>query len=340
MVYNGHMKKLVGLFLMSSIAVMADQNSGVEQKSWMDETHQYISKKVYTFSHHLDEKLAGYACKFDSDCVSLDDESTQQEEGQTAANDWFSSFFRDEIFDEVYTKSYVIVRGTVDYDDRTSDFGFSSKIRASLALPKTEDRLHFYIEDGGDNLDTRNYGTQTQNDVGLRYFLANKHFIKSSFSLGLHSWDDPYVRANFWLPYQIGHWRNRISQKFQYSVDDKFEDETRLYFDRILEEDAFLRFDVGRWSKEEIDGMQYFGGISYNKTTSFNKGYKLGISAIGQTKPDNEITQYAAYGVYKENIYRKWLFYEIEPRVEWDRAYDFEPNYKLLVSLEVFFGDL
>jgi hypothetical protein len=338
-VYNGKMKKLFGLFLMSSIAVMADQNSGVEQKSWMDETHQYFKQKVYTFSHHLDEKLAGYACSIDSDCVSLDDESTQNEEDTSAVNDWFSSFFRDEIFDEVYTKSYVVLRGTAEYDHRTDDISFSGKIKASLALPKTEDRLHFFIEDS-DDLDTNNFGTDTRNNVGLRYFQKNDRLIKSSFSLGLHGLDDPYARATFWLPYKMGAWRNRITQKFQYSIDDKFEEETRFYFDRIVEDDAFVRFLAARWTKEEVDGMGYFGNIVYNKTTSFNKGYKIGVSALGNTEPKNEITQYAAYGVYKQNIYRKWLFYEIEPRVEWDRAYDFEPNYKLLVSLEIFFGDL
>jgi hypothetical protein len=341
MVYNEIMKKLVGLFLMSSIAVIADQNSGTVEKSWMDETHQYFSQKVYNFSHHLDDKLSGYACMIDSDCVSLDDEKTQSEEGESAVNDWFSSFFRDEIFDDVYTKSYVIVRGTVEYDHRTDDVSFSGRVKASLALPKTEDRLHFYIEDeDNDDLGSRDFGKDTRSNIGLRYFQENDRLIKSSYSLGLHSLDDPYARATFWLPYQIGAWRNRISQKFQYSVDEKFEEETRFYFDRILDDDSFVRFLAARWTIEEIEGMQYFGNIVYNKITSFNKGYQIGVSALGHTEPENEITQYAVYGVYKENIYRKWLFYEIEPRVEWDREYDFDPNYKLLVSLEIFFGDL
>jgi hypothetical protein len=325
---------------MFSIVTWAEQNASVEEKTWADDYHQFFTKKIHLFSHHLDKKLSSYEYLFETNATTIAKKNhTSEKASEPAVNDWFSSFFKDEIFDEVYTKSYVIVRGTAEYDHRTGDISFSGKMKASLALPKTEDRLHFFIEDS-DDLDSRDFGRETRNNVGLRYFQKNERLIKSSFSLGLHSYDDPYARTTFWLPYQIGAWRNRISQRFQYSVDEKFEEETRLYFDRILDDDAFVRFLAARWTKEEVDGMEYFGNIVYNKTTKFNQGYQLGVSSLGHTEPENEIIQYAAYGVYKENIHRKWLFYEIEPRVEWDRAFDFEPNYKLLVSLEVFFGDL
>jgi hypothetical protein len=202
-------------------------------------------------------------------------------------------------------------------------------------------RLNLYIESDNKNEERRerdNYRDMTEGSIGLRYTLPTKHYIHSFVSAGMHSLDNPYLLTHIWLPYNVGKWRNRVSQSLKYSNRYHFEEETNLYFDRFTDDDAMFRIHLGRNSKEDVAGMGYYTTLSYNKTTKFNKGYQIGVSTIGHTEPENEITKYSLYGIYKQNIYRKWLYYEIEPRVEWEKQYDFEENYLILVSLEIFFG--
>lgn len=318
-----------------------EHNASAEEEGWADTYHRYFTHKLHTFSYHLDEKLSSYDYLFETNATKIDHQNdTTESKDEPPINDWFSSFFKDEIFNEVYTKSYALWKTTLKYDYKANKLKPFTSFRASLALPKTRNRVNLYIENEDEEEKRRRsgYRDMTEGSIGLRYTLPVKNYIHSFASVGIHSYDNPYLLTHFWLPYDIGRWRNRVSQSFKYSNEYHFEEETNLYFDRFTDEDAMFRIHLGRNSKQEIDGMGYYSALSYSKTTKFNKGYQIGVSALGQTQPENEITKYSLYGVYKQNIYRKWLYYEIEPRVEWEKQYDFETNYILQVSIEIFFG--
>ncbi|MDM5270648.1 hypothetical protein PGH07_00480 [Sulfurovum sp. zt1-1] len=327
------------LFMLSSVT-WAEQNATVEEETWTDTYHRFLTKKLHIFSHHLDEKLSTYDYLIETNATTLyKKDDTTEDETEPAINDWFSSFFKDEIFDEAYTKTYALWRNTLKYDYKAKKFTPSTSFKVSLALPKTKNRLNLYIEsDNEETIGMNDYRDGTEGSIGLRYTLPAKNYIHSFVSVGIHGFDNPYLLTHVWVPYNVGKWRNRVSQSFKYSNKYHFEEETNLYFDRFTDDNAMFRIHLGRNTKQEVEGMGYYSTISYNKTTKFNKGYQIGVSTEGQTKPENEITKYSLYGIYKQNIYRKWLYYEVEPRVEWEKLYDFEANYLILVSLEIFFG--
>lgn len=338
------MKRIFFIVLFVFNLVSADQNLTVENTNWMDDYHRFFTQKVHTFSHHLDEKLSSYDTLIETNATTLhtDKPVPSSVESDSALNDWFSSFFKDAIFDEAYTKSYALIKSTLKYDYKAKKFTPSTILRASLVLPKTKNRLSFFIEEKSNEYSSVNthYDNELiEGTIGLRYTLPTKEYFHSYLSTGIHSgFENPFFITHVWIPYNVSQWRNRVSQTFKYSELYRFEEETRFYFDRYIEDDAMFRVNIGRSSREEVDGMKYFTSVAYNKTTKYNRGYQIGITTEGHTKPENEITKYALYGIYKQNIYRKWLFYEIEPRVEWEDIYDFEPNYVMLVSLEIFFG--
>lgn len=338
------MKQTFFTLLILITVVSADQNLTASKKSWIDEYHDFFTQKVHNFSRHLDEKLSSYETLIETNATTLSNSKPdlKNSEKRDEVNDWFSSFFKDEIFDEAYTKSYALLRTTLKYDYKKRKFTPSSKLKVSLVLPKTNNRLSLFIEEKSDEYTNVNshYGNELIDvTVGFRYTLPTKKYFHSYISAGLHGgFDNPFFLGHAWIPYNVGKWRNRVSQTFKYSEAYRFEEETRFYFDRFTDDDAMLRFNIGRSSREGVAGMKYYTSVAYNKTTKYNRGYQVGVTTEGQTKPHNEISKYSLYGIYKQNFYRKWLFYEIEPRVEWEEAYDFESNYLILVSLEIFFG--
>jgi len=319
----------------------AEHNASVEEKSWADAYHRFFTHTLHAFSYHLDEKLSSYHSPFETNATRIDQQNAStKSQDRPPINDRFSSLFKDEIFDEAYTKSYALWKTTLKYDYKANTLKPFTSFRASLALPKTKNRVNLFIENEDEEEKRRrgDYRDMTEGSIGLRYTFRVKNSMHSFASVGIHSYDNPYLLTHFWLPYEIGRWRNRVSQSFKYSNAYHFEEETNFYFDRFTDEDTMFRIHLGRNSKHEIDGMGYYATLSYNKMTNFNKGYQIGVSTYGQTQPENEITKYSLHGAYKQNVYRKWLYFEIEPRVEWEKQYDFEANYVLHVSIEIFFG--
>lgn len=336
------LRLVVVLYMFSSIAWSENNDKNVSEETvnpWADDLYHYITRKMYTFSHHLDKKLSE---KLTDDTYILDVEKKSDDQDAATedleVNEWFSTFFRDELFEDEYRKSNMRLKTTYTYDHKNRKYAPSLSLKMNLALPRAKEGLNIFIGREIERDENRNYAKTTDEDIGIRYFLPFDTSFKTYVSAGFHNFDNPYVKTKAWLPFGEGQWRNRIQQEFEWSKDDRFSEETDLYFDRLLEEDAFLRFHLQRSSKSDIHGMTLFGEMIYNKTTKYDRGYQIGLSAFGETKPESQVNEYAAYAVWKKNIFRKWLYYEIEPRVEWERAYDFDANYKVLVSLEVFFG--
>ena len=309
-----------------------------DNRSWIDSKHKELSRQVFLFSGHLDryldEKLTDYSSLLDEN--RSDDKVVEDEQ---SVGEWFSNFFRDEEFDDSYKSSYLRVRTGVEYNYQESDYDPFFRVRLSLALPKTQNRAYLFIDGAEDDTDSRNFNSKNKRSLGLRLAFRDREYLKSYYSAGLHGVDDPYVKAKYTVPYAKDDWYLRVEQKLEYSKDDEFEEETNLYFDkRLFDRYDFLRYQIGRRSETFMDGMEYYGGVSFHRTAKYDRGLQVGFSVLGNTDSEDNIDKYSLYGVWKKNFYRKWLYYEIEPRVEWENIYDFDANYIVVLSLEIYFG--
>ena len=54
----------------------------------------------------------------------------------------------------------------------------------------------------------------------------------------------------------------------------------------------------------------------------------------------NGIYNYSTNITWRENFYRKWLFYEIQPGVNFHKQYNYEANYTFRVLLDIFVGNI
>ena len=41
---------------------------------------------------------------------------------------------------------------------------------------------------------------------------------------------------------------------------------------------------------------------------------------------------------WRENVFKKWFFYEIGTGVNYHQAHDYRPNYNLHIGIDLFFG--
>jgi hypothetical protein len=247
----------------------------------------------------------------------------------------------------VRLQSFLQTKGSNDFD---------LKLRAQAPFSRSKKHLKIYIDDLTlDNADNTLRDASDDDkgtpDIGLHYY-APLRKINSRYSIGL-SGIDPFVKARYNMPIMINEWRMDTVQLFEYSTDDKFEEETTFYFDRSWSDRSLVRIQLQRGTREETKGMDYLLSAQYFKATEIDSGFGIAQSFYGNTKyeytvngsaglPETEtfggINTYITTLSWRQNIWRKWFYYEIRPSVSFERQYDYEPNYRALIFLDFYFG--
>ena len=355
-------KLLAAILLGVSLYGASNDENGTEnnasifdQEYWdnkIDTSHEYISHKVQVISSNVDKQAV--------DILSDANETKESENdvnGSTtsALSDYFSGFFKDERYLDNNNRSYLRVRLSPEYNklDKNRwriDFSFY------LNLPHTEDSLKLFIgEDIEDQLDNKTPNPDAGDpNVGVKYFFPE--FVqKLNISLtGGVSGVDPYARFVIRYPFHIDSWLFEPYQRIEYSIDDEWYEETILYFDKRLSSRDMFRLRLQRESETHMYGQRLSAVLSYFNTLKYDQGINAYIAVVGDTEyfknhpeyiPTKScesvgIDNYCVGVVWKEQFYREWLFYEIEPIIEWDRRYRYDENYIFRATLEAWFGNI
>ncbi|MFC2057928.1 hypothetical protein ACFLR6_03215 [Campylobacterota bacterium] len=263
-------------------------------------------------------------------------------------------FFQNEKYLNETENTYVRVRVESYFQSKGSN-DFDLTVRAQIPFSKSKKRFKIFVDDLTlDNADAILKDTTVNDDtpdIGIHYF-ASRHNILSRYSIGL-SGIDPFVKARFNMPINIDEWLIDPVQLFKYSTDNKFEEETNIYFDKKVSEKSLFRIQLHRSTQEEINGMNYALSAQYYRSTKKNTGFGFAQSFFGnteyeyttekgvphpKTKKYGGIHDYVTSFSWRANIWRKWFYYEVRPSVSFHKQYDYEPNYTLRVFFDFYFG--
>lgn len=312
----------------------------------IDSLHDYLSHKIRVFSSNVDGELASWAGK------------EHERNATQGVSDYFSSFFRDETFFNRHNRSYFRLRSGLDWRDREAD-RWVTQINFNLSLPYTQDAFDLMIgEEIEDDLeDKRRNPKAADPSVGVRWHLPRIiEPIETNFIVGVRG-IDLFARGYMRLNMNLGGWRiypvQSVEQGFvETMARGRLFEETRLFFDRRLSPSQMVRFVLRRSSDTDRLGQLYGASLSYyNSFGKHSAGVQLYGAVSGDTRYFANHPAYVPDGhertgidtcrsgvVWKEQIWRSWLYYEIEPAVEWDRVYNYGAHYLLLANLEFWFG--
>lgn len=352
--------KLVLICFVCQMALFADErgvNTDATSSYDTDEVHDYLSRKVLIFSSNLDQIFSGgfeedQNASFDADrrfSGQIGKQKKYRETYQAAA--WFDDFFKDENYLDIKNKSFVKVQGGYLYDKR-GDSALYNKISARIKLPKTQEKLQIFIGDdaqeGGVVSQARH--AATNEGIGIKYYLPLYGRLFSNASLGLSGIDNPYVKTHLEYPILMGRWLFKANQNFKYSAETEFDEWTDLYFDRKLSDKELIRVLFQRSTNNRIKGMDYLNQVSYMNMLNNGVGYSYYIAANGRTKdlsdttyengfhPQEGVYNYSVGVVWRQQLVKEYLFYQIEPILSYHEQYDYRPNYLLRCTIDLYFG--
>jgi hypothetical protein len=299
----------------------------------IDTLHEEASNKVLEWSDELDNSVSQWLLG-DSSCASDDFTSYQSSN--------IDSFFQNKKY--VSETDDIYVRLRVDNNLRTlSDNKIRFKLRAQIPFSKCKKQYKLFVDELSNKEDKSiNANKDNGGHVGIRYVDEERLGIKSKYSIGF-SGVNPFVRARYSMGFKLDEWDVESVQSFKYTAVKKYEEETDIYFDKTINNTELFRINLFRKSADELYGMDYSLSFEYFVNKNANSGFSAsqtfrGNTKYSQTNRFNGIHNYITSFSWRENIWRKWFYYEVRPGVNFDRDYDYKANYSIRLFLDFYFG--
>lgn len=326
--------------------VTMDQNS-----SYIDRMHRNISTKVVDISEKIDMTLSGFLRDAESNSTASDKnvsiETKQYEQS-------IDAFYKNKKYTEKTDETYVSVR-LFSFFQTKDKSQYDASINAQVPLVRSQKRFKLFVENLSKDSSEAHQPQEPQTTdntptVGVSYFAPLYEKIKSKFYIASQGLN-PLAKARAYADFKAGEWTIEPVQTFTYSIKDRFEEETNLYFDYPTSNTTLFRTTLHRKTREKTEGMDYGlsfqhywklkrrAGISLTQAFGGNTEYEF-LNKYGQKEKYREVSYYGTSLSWRKNILRDWLFYQVTPGVNFQKQYDFQVNYTISFLVDIYFGNL
>ncbi len=268
---------------------------------------------------------------------------------------WFDRFFAnpDDILDDPASTLIRVIGGYRWQDD--DDSGNEVRVRASVDLPNASRRLRLTFrndddinEDFSTPTDTRPQDVGENEDSTFRAALnwAARQTDRESIDLevGVRSEIKTFIRGRYRirLPMPGDLWAFRFTESLYWIDGIGGGTQTRFEFDRPLAERTVLRLVTQGEHNEDMAEQELGWNLDqsaaiYVKLSS-RAALQYSVGAQGFTDPSANVDVWRTSIRYRRNIWRPWLFWELEPFAFWPRFDDYHGVSGVVFRLETQFG--
>lgn len=248
---------------------------------------------------------------------------------------WFDGFFAPPREEIETNDSFVRLIGNVTWKNREGVF-FKPRIRARLRVPGLQKRLKLIVsgDDDEEQVTTRRTTSTTQprqtttrqtsetrdRSVGVQYTAFDWIESRLDFDLDVRSEFEPMGTARFRHKFKVnrtisgrftetGFWREKVG----------FGEITQFDFEKTISSSTILSWNNRGTYSQKSNGLDWSSGLIYGVAVSSRIAINFQTWAQGSTRPHTVVTNYRAATQYRQNIWRPWFFYELEPAVDFNR---------------------
>lgn len=246
---------------------------------------------------------------------------------------WFDSFFSDRRFlEEGYPESHFRLRTGVRVRERDGT-SFLARIHANLVMPGASRRFRVIVEGRGNEEQT---GLEPNDPTGLEfdtseprlgslqalYELIRRLDVNVSVRVGarFHFPIDPFVKLRLRYERPLGT-RSlfRLTEEGYATVQEGFGETTRIDLERQLAAWTLLRWTAYGTLAEAKPGYIWGSALSLLRQFTQRTAVTFEGGVSGEVEPVGVATNYVARVRFRQNVFRPWLFYEVEPELSWPR---------------------
>ena len=136
----------------------------------------------------------------------------------------------------------------------------------------------------------------------------------------------------------------RFTERVEWRDPKGWRSRSLFEIDRPLSDVASVRLASEIQYSEKLNedgrGLGLFQGVDLFLRQSDKAAWNLGVGAAGFTQPEARVDSYRCYVRYRRQVWRPWLFVEMEPFVLWPRDQGYQGVNGFTLRLETLFGRL
>lgn len=232
-----------------------------------------------------------------------------------------------------------------EYNDLEATPNF--KIR--LVFPQLQDRLKFKYSSNKPSPPPKKKEVKVEKkeeakEVPKKPIIPQK--FKNAFKWNVHFESgirvdfppNPFAKFRIDKNIKLGSWIIRPTQEFFWFLRDGFGETTSLNFDNSLTPKTLFRFQNEVTWRDDTDDVTFVTGPTVFHRISDKRAIAFNVKASGINRPTLFVNNYRASIDYRQNIYKKWLFFELNPAVDFPESRDFHKVYSISLQIEAVFG--
>jgi hypothetical protein len=276
---------------------------------------------------------------------------------------WFDGFFGwDHMLEEVRPNTFVKWRNSARWTEGNNvryvgDLYIRYELpnvhrllqRARLVLESRSEEDKFKTQPGqpvspGFNPDT---GNRT-GSIAVQTDLFSYLYSLARFDMGikLHWPLDPFARFRYQYTKPFGEvYLIRFQQTALFRYIEHFSETSQIDVERKITDFTLIRWSNYATYTEGTAGITWNTGVSLIMQLTPKSAISYDTSMWGVNHPEWAVQNYRVGILYRRNIYRPWLFFELAPEITWPKdasqaGYTSKKNsvYALMATLEVQFG--
>jgi hypothetical protein len=231
-----------------------------------------------------------------------------------------------------------------------------TSIRANFVLSKISERLRLVIAGEDEPNQTQQALPKDPGNPGFDRTTPSAHFANTELRYELVQKPDVnlflgagvrialpfevFVRSRFQYTYHLSDITlMRTAETFFAKNTDLLGETTEFSIERLFGKSTIVRWASAGTASEEIEGIEWGTELSLLQELSPKSAFTLTGGLYGVSSTAGLVSNYRILARYRRNFLRDWLFYELEPEVNWPRDQwgSYSPVYAFTFRFEVVF---
>lgn len=260
-------------------------------------------------------------------------------------------------------------KSVIQYDitrtlDRTGVINNAPAFRAKLHLPNVQDHLkqlqkslHVLLESNPDQNPNQNFASGTAPVRKTSLFQELSTPDSYGAALRLENTDDspwrfsadsglkldnisvrPFARTRASFTTQQGEVLLKLAESVFWFNTTGVGETTQFDADYHVSEPLLLRSTSAATWLHDMQNFDLRQDISLYHSLDESRSLLYQLSAIGVSRPQAQVSEYAAVLLYRQRVHRDWVFMEVSPQLRYPRSLDYQLNSMLVVRLELLFS--
>lgn len=261
---------------------------------------------------------------------------------------WFDSFFADE--EALQDPPYASARIRLGWEPKAGDLAeIKAKFRLRVKLPHFKDKLDLILsDDEDDDINQLPFeAVNSKSSIDDDHFAAAVRFVHKSSGdtitdtrLGISS-GDIFIRARHKRHLIITNSHAfKIEPSIYYFLDDGLGAKLLAEYEYQISLQQQLRVNYSIRGSEAFSGIRWKHGLYHLQQFSLDKAGALGVVVEGERNGERGfiIDKYTLSYRYRFNAYKEWLFFDVEPFLEWPEQKDYKTTPGIALRVEGYFN--